>query len=194
MIVVSEVVLTFLKSAAKFLWAYKAWVVVGALVASTFYYKEMLEFEKEQHDKTILEYKKKLSDQQNDWLVQITEIQNVALSNYSTLQLAMNNLQEKSNERNKEIDSLKSDLSDSSNRLSEAIKERVKSGSSSNSSGNSEYAESLRVIGEISTECTAEVGRLGTEAAREQEAKVTLQEAWKEVQDKYNEPADKYNQ
>ncbi len=45
----------------------------------------------------------------------------------------------------------------------------------------------LRVIGEVSTECTAEVGRLASEAAREQEAKVTLQEAWKEVQDKYNQ-------
>ena len=184
MIVVSEIVLTFLKSLVKFLWEYKTWVMVCALIASTFYYKEMLEFEKEQHDKTILEYKKKLSDQQTDWLVQITEIQNTALSNYSALQSAMNNLQEKSNERNKEINSLKSDLSDSSNRLSEAIKERV--GSSSNSSGNSEYAESLRVLGEVSTECTAEVGRLASEAARQEEAKVTLQEAWKEVQDKYN--------
>ena len=193
MIVVSEVVLAFLKSAVKFLWEYKAWVVVGALIASTFYYKEMLEFEKGQHDKTILEYKKKLSDQQADWLVQITEIQNTALSNYSALQSAMNDLQEKSNERNKSIDKLSGDLNSLSNGLSNEIERATSNISSSNSSGDSEYAESLRKLGRLSTECQAEVTRLATTASREQEAKVTLQEAWKEVQDKYNNPTDKYN-
>lgn len=181
-----DVVLTFLKGLLSTLWNHKAWVLVGVFLASTFYYKNMLEFEENLHEKTIAEYKLKIANNQADWLKQITDMQNQALAQYSLLSKSLNDIQEKSNERNKSIDKLSGDLNSLSNGLSSEIERATSNISSSNSNSDTEYAESLRKLGRLSTECQAEVTRLATAASREQEAKVTLQESWKEVQDKYN--------
>ncbi len=189
MVVVSEVVLAFLKSAIKFLWEYKALVVVGALIVSTFYYKEMLEFEKEQHDKTILEYKKKLSDQQADWLVQITEIrlaneqalrvaQEESAANYKELVEKTRGIQEKYNERNKDINATITKLNSSNNSLQQTISEYTKrnSNSSEGSVRDTSDADSLFIISGLLETCSTESIYYANEAAKLSNSVKTLQE------------------
>lgn len=125
------------------IWKYKAWVLVGILSATTYYYYSMLRFEKWQHTNTIVEYESKMKDISNAYLNNVVEVQQKYLDQYNNVQTKLNEIQEKQNAKNKDIGVLYDSISNDVGRLSEAIKRVPNSSSNSNTTSNSEHANSI---------------------------------------------------
>ena len=178
------------------LWKYKAWVLVGILSATTYYYYSMLKFEKWQHTNTIVEYESKMKDISNAYLNNVVEVQQKYLDQYNNVQAKLNEIQEQQSVKNKDIDVLYDSISGNVGRLSEAIKRTPNSDSNSNTASDeshTKHANSVQWIKQptivdcsVSTECISEYQKMGRYADQERVAKETLQDSWKVIQSEYN--------
>ena len=168
------------------IWRYKAWVLVGILSATTYYYYSMLKFEKWQHTNTIVEHESKVKDISSAYLNNVVEVQQKYLDQYNNVQAKLNEIQEQQNVKNKDIDVLYDSIGDNVGRLSEAIKRIPNSDSNSNTTNNSEHVNSVQWIKQLSAECISEYQKMGRYADQERVAKETLQDSWKVIQEEYS--------
>lgn len=187
-----------LSSVLKFLWEYKTLVVIGLLIGACFGLYGEVKKQQLAHLETINKYEEMSDDMQQQYLSAIIaqqqeglRIQQEAINKYFELNETLNQLQERYDAKDKEV----SDMANTINTNVSSLQQQIRSystvtNSNSNTSSSEDsvvkYAKRLSVLGEVSGECTTEVGRLGTEADKLKNSVMTLQEAWKEVQQKYH--------
>jgi len=179
--------IALLPSIFGFIWRYKAYLLIGILTTLCFVLYGKYKDEQQAHKDTIVRKDKEYANMESTYLLAVIAQQQKAAQVAENLAESLKTIEENQIERNKEIDRMSSAISSNANRLQQNIKEY--SGGSTNTineSSSAGYAERLRIIGGISEECISEYSKMGEYAAREQQAKITLQDSWREVQEKIN--------
>lgn len=183
--------MSVLKTLWEFKWVILFGLIVGVLSATTFYYKGMYEHERQQHSKTISEYKQQLKMIENQYLLNVTKQQQEFLELYYRNDKIVENLvkhQEKSNEN---ITNMSNDINSSVKRLQSQISTNNTTPNNSGDKGGSNQDNSISTkriqrVEQLSTECISEYQKMGRYADQERVAKETLQESWKVIQEEYN--------
>lgn len=178
-----DIILGTLKKLTSFLWEYK-FIILTAVIITVLYlrgnnYKQDYEAEAVAHVKTVLEYNQQINNIRiaNEQALRIAQEESAA--NYKELVEKTQGIQEKYNERNKDINATITKLNSSNNSLQQTISEYTKSNSNSSSSESvrdTTYASSLQLTGELLAECVERKQYYGTEAQKLSNSVTTLQE------------------
>ena len=165
-----DIILGTLKKLVSFLWEYK-FIILTAVIITVLYlrgnnYKQDYESEATAHVKTVLEYNQQINNIRlaNEQALRITQEESAA--KYKELVEKTQTIQEKHNERNKDINTTITKLNSSNNSLQQTISEYTKRNSNPNESvlSNSSDAERLFVTGELLGECIERKQYYATEA------------------------------
>ena len=177
-----EIVIAILKNVVRLMWKYK-YAVIFVLVVALLYlrgngYKSDYQKEVEAHSKSTLSYEKQLSDIKlaNEQALRIAQEESAA--NYKELVEKTQTIQEKYNERNKDINATITKLNSSNNSLQQTISDYTKRNPNTSESNlrDTTYASSLQLTGELLAECVERKQYYGTEASKLQNSVTTLQE------------------
>lgn len=165
-----------------FLWEYK-WVIIlgiiiGALYARGNNYKEDYQSEVVEHNKSVLQHKQDLENIRIANETALRTAKEKAFEDYKALVEKTSELQEKYDEREKDINTTVTKLSASNNSLQQAISNYTKRNTNTDSSkdGDSTYAESLFVISGLLETCSTESIYYANEAAKLSNSVKALQE------------------
>lgn len=177
-----DIILGMLKKLISFLWEYK-FIILTAVIIAVLYlrgnnYKQDFEAEATAHVKTVLEYNQQINDIRiaNEQALRIAQEESAA--NYKELVEKTQGIQEKYNERNKDINATITKLNSSNNSLQQTINEYTKRNSNTyqGSLRDTSDASSLQLTGELLTECVERKQYYGTEAQKLSNSVTTLQE------------------
>lgn len=177
-----DIILGTLKKLVSFLWEYK-FIILTAVIITVLSlrgnnYKQDYEAESVAHVKTVLEYNQQINNIRlaNEQALRIAQEESAA--NYKELVEKTQGIQEKYNERNKDINATITKLSSSNNSLQQTISEYTKRNSNS-SSGESvrdtSDAERISTLGELLQSCVTEQDYLAIEADKLGNSVTTLQ-------------------
>lgn len=181
-----DIILGTLKKLVSFLWEYK-FIILTAVIITVLYlrgnnYKQDYEAETAAHGKTVLEYNQQINNIRlaNEQALRVAQEESAA--NYKELVEKTQTIQEKYNERNKDIDATITKLNSSNNSLQQTIAEYTKRNSNSGESSlrDSTYATSLQVTGELLGDCVGRKQYYGAEAQKLSNSVNTLIE-WGEM-------------
>lgn len=185
-----DIVLGILKkvftSVFSFIWQYKGWILLGIIVGALFargsFYKKEYEAEVVEHNKSVLQHKQDLEDIRIANETALRTAKEKAFEDYKALVEKTSELQEKYDEREKDINTTVNKLNVSNNSLQQAISNYTKRNTNSNSSkdGDSSNAESLQLSGELLGECIERKQYYATEATKLSNSVNTLQK-WGEA-------------
>lgn len=181
-----DIILGTLKKLTSFLWEYKFIILTTAIITVLYLrgnnYKQDYEAEATAHVKTVLEYDQQINNIRlaNEQALRVAQEESAA--NYKELVKKTQSIQEKYNERNKDIDATITKLNSSNNSLQQTIAEYTKRNSNSGESSlsDSSYTDSLQVTGELLGECVARKQYYAAEADKLNNSVLTLQE-WGEM-------------
>ena len=177
-----DIILGTLKKLVSFLWEYK-FIILTAVIITVLYlrgnnYKQDYETEAVAHVKTVLEYNQQINDIRiaNEQALRFAQEESVA--NYKELVKKTQGIQEKYNERNKDINATITKLNSSNNSLQQTISEYTKrnSNSSEGSIRDTSDAERISTLGELLQSCVTEQDYLAIEADKLGNSVTTLQE------------------
>lgn len=176
-----DIILGTLKKLVSFLWEYK-FIILTAVIITVLYvrgnsYKDDYKAEATAHVKTVLEYNQQINDIRlaNEQALRIAQEESAA--NYKELVEKTQTIQEKYNERNKDINTTINELNSSNNSLHQAIKTYTSNSSTSgNGEGDSTDAERLSTLGRLLETCTTEQSYFAGEADKLGNSVTTLQE------------------
>lgn len=176
-----DIILGTLKKLVSFLWEYK-FIILTAVIITVLYvrgnnYKDDYKAEATAHVKTVLEYNQQINDIRlaNEQALRIAQEESAA--NYKELVEKTQTIQEKYNERNKDINTTINELNSSNNSLHQAIKTYTSNSSTSGSGeGDSTDAERLFVISGLLETCSTESIYYANEAAKLSNSVKALQE------------------
>ena len=182
----TTVLLSVLKGAFKntisFFWQYK-WVIIlgmiiGFLYARGNHYEDKYRNETVAHLNAVLQHKQDISDIRlaNETALRVAQEKSAA--KYKELVEKTQTIQEKYNERNKDINATITKLNSSNNSLQQTISEYTKRNSNPNESNlrDSSDAERISTIGKLLQSCVTEQDYLAIEADRLSNSVLTLQE------------------
>lgn len=172
----------FAGSVLSFLWEYKWSILVGALIAFLWIrgnnYKQDYEAEATAHVKTVLEYNQQINNIRvaNELALRVAQEESAA--KYKELVEKTQSIQEKYNERNKNIDATITKLNSGNNSLQQTIAEYTKRNSNPGESSlrDSSNADSLFVISGLLETCSTESIYYANEAAKLSNSVKALQE------------------
>ena len=177
-----DIILGMLKKLISFLWGYK-FIILTATIITVLYlrgnnYKQDYEAEATAHVKTVLEYNQQINNIRiaNEQALRIAQEESAA--NYKELVEKTQSIQEKHNERNKDINATITKLNSSNNSLLEQIRTYS---SDSNSSGSQSVrstsdAERIQKLSESLESCVGRKQFYAEDAARLNNSVTTLQE------------------
>lgn len=177
-----DIILGTLKKLASFLWEYK-FIILTAVIITVLYlrgnnYKQDYEAETVAHNNTVLQYEEEITDIRlaNEKALRVAQEKSAA--NYKELVEKTQGIQEKYNERNKDINATITKLNSSNNSLLEQI--RTYSSDSNSSSGesmrNTSDAERIQKLSESLESCIGRKQFYAEDAARLNNSVTTLQE------------------
>lgn len=177
-----DIILGTLKKLVSFLWEYKFIILTAAIITVLYLrgnnYKDEYKAEYVAHNNTVLQYEKELTDIRlaNEQALRIAQEESAA--NYKELVERTQSIQEKYNERNKDINAAITKLNFSNNSLQQTINEYTKrnSNSSEGSVRDTSDASSLQLTGELLAECVERKQYYGTEAQKLSNSVTTLEE------------------
>ena len=177
-----DIILGTLKKLVSFLWEYKFIILTAAIITVLYLrgnnYKQDYKAEATAHVKTVLEYNQQINNIRlaNEQALRIAQEESAA--KYKELVEKTQTIQEKHNERNKDINATITKLNSSNNSLQQTISEYTKRNSNSNESNlrDSTSTSSLQLTGELLAECVERKQYYGTEASKLQNSVITLQE------------------
>lgn len=185
-----DIVLGVLKkvfgSMFSFLWEYKGWILLGVIIAALYIrgnnYRDDFKDEAVAHSKTVLTYEQTINDIKlaNENALRIAQEKSAA--NYKALVEKTSLIQEKYDERNKDIDATITELNSVNDSLFKQIKSYTTNSNTSRSESVSDSSETkrLQLTGELLQSCIAEQDYLAIEADRLNNSVKTLQE-WGDV-------------
>lgn len=185
-----DIVLGVLKkvfgSVFSFLWEYKGWILLGVIVGALYVrgnnYRDDYQKESVAHANTVLQYNKQLSDIRlaNEKALRVAQEESTA--NYKFLVEKTSLIQEKYNERNKDIDDTITKLNTSNISLHQTIKDFTKRDTNSSTSSVSDSTDAYRLqkLGGLLETCTGRKQYYAEESARLSNSVNTLQE-WAEA-------------
>lgn len=174
------------KNTLNFFWEYK-WVIIlgmiiGALYARGNHYEDKYRNETVAHLNAVLQHRQDINDIRlaNETALRIAQEESTA--KYKELVEKTQTIQEKYNERNKDINATITKLNSSNNSLQQTIAEYTKRNSNSSESSlrDSTDATSLQVTGELLGECVGRKQYYGAEAQKLSNSVNTLIE-WGEM-------------
>ena len=177
-----DIILGTLKKLVSFLWEYK-FIILTAVIITVLYlrgnnYKDDYKAEAVAHVKTVLEYNQQINDIRiaNEQALRIAQEESAV--NYKELVEKTQGIQEKYNERNKDINATITKLNSSNNSLQQTISEYTKrnSNSSEGSIRDTSDAERISTLGELLQSCVTEQDYLAIEADKLGNSVTTLQE------------------
>lgn len=177
-----DIILGILKKLVSFLWEYK-FIILTAVIITALYlrgnnYKQDYEAEATAHVKTVLEYNQQINNIRlaNEQALRIA--QEESATNYKELVEKTQGIQEKYNERNKDINATITKLNSSNNSLLEQIRTYpIDSYSdSSESVRNTSYAERIQKLSESLESCIGRKQFYAEDASRLNNSVLTLQE------------------
>ena len=185
-----DIVLGVLKkvfgSVFSFLWEYKGWILLGVIIAALYIrgnnYRDDFKDEAAAHAKTVLTYEQTINDIRlaNETALRVAQEKSTA--NYKALVEKTSLIQEKYNERNKDIGATIAELNSVNDSLFRQIKSyTTNSNTSGGSVSDSSQTNSLQLTGELLSECIARKQYYSTEADRLNNSVITLQEWGEEV-------------
>lgn len=185
-----DIVLGVLKklsgSVFSFLWEYKGWILLGVIIGALYIrgnnYRDNFKDEAVAHSKTVLTYEQTINDIKlaNENALRIAQEKSAA--NYKALVEKTSLIQEKYNERNKDIDATITELNSVNDRLFQQIKSyTTNSNASSSSVRNTSDAESIQKLGESLEACIGRKQFYAEEASKLSNSVITLQEWGEEV-------------
>ena len=174
-------------SAFSFLWKYKGWILLGVVIGALYVrgnnYRDDFKDEAVAHVKTVLAYEQTINDIRlaNETALRVAQEKSTA--NYKALVEKTSLIQEKYNERNKDINATITELNSVNDSLFKQIKSYT---ANSNTSGSEPMSDSsqayrLQLTGELLQSCIAEQDYIAIEADRLNNSVKTLQEWGKEV-------------
>lgn len=181
-----DIVLGILKkvfaSVFSFIWEYKGWILLGIIVGALYVrgnnYKEDYQSEVVEHNKSVLQHKQDLENIRiaNETALRIAKEK--AFEDYKVLVEKTSELQEKYDEREKDINTTVNKLNVGNNSLQQAISNYTKRNTNtySGKATDSSYAESLQLSGELLGECVERKQYYATEASKLSNSVNTLQE------------------
>ena len=177
-----DIILGTLKKFISFLWEYQFIILAAVIITVLFLrgnnYKQDYEAEAVAHNNTVLRYEKELTNIRiaNEQALRIAQEESAA--NYKELVEKTQSIQEKYNERNKDINATITKLNSSNNSLQQTINEYTKRNSNPNESDlrNTTSTSSLQLAGELLAECIERKQYYGAEASKLQNSVTTLQE------------------
>lgn len=177
-----DIILGTLKKLVSFLWEYK-FIILTAVIITVLYlrgnnYKQDYEVEATAHVKTVLEYNQQINDIRLAQEQALRIAQEESAANYKELVEKTQIIQEKYNERNKDINTTINELNSSNNSLQQTISEYTKRNSDSSEGGlrDTSDADSLFVIGGLLETCSTESIYYANEAAKLSNSVKALQE------------------
>ena len=181
-----DIILGTLKKLISFLWEYKFIILTAAIITVLYLrgnnYKQDYEAESVAHVKTVLEYNQQINNIRiaNEQALLIAQEESAA--NYKELVEKTQSIQEKYNERNKDINATITKLNSSNNSLQQTISEYTKRNSTSSESNlrDTTSTSSLQLTGELLAECVERKQYYGTEADKLNNSVLTLQQ-WGEM-------------
>ena len=186
-----DIVLGVLKkvfgSVFSFLWEYKGWVLLGVIIATLYIrgnnYRDDFKDEAVAHAKTVLTYEQTVNDIRlaNETALRLAQEKSAA--NYKALVEKTSLIQEKYNERNKDINATITELNSVNDSLFKQIQSYT---TNSNTSGSESVSDSTdaRSIQKLSESLEACIGRkqfYAEDATRLNNSVITLQEWGEEV-------------
>ena len=181
-----DIILGMLKKLVSFLWEYKFIILTAAIITVLYLrgnnYKQDFEAEATAHVKTVLEYNQQINNIRlaNEQALRI--VQEESASKYKELVEKTQTIQEKYNERNKDINATITKLNSSNNSLQQTISEYTKRNSNSSESDlrDTTSTSSLQLTGELLGECIERKQFYATEADKLNNSVLTLQQ-WGEM-------------
>ena len=186
-----DIVLGVLKkvfgSVFSFLWEYKGWVLLGVIIATLYIrgnnYRDDFKDEAVAHVKTVLTYEQTVNDIRlaNETALRLAQEKSAA--NYKALVEKTSLIQEKYNERNKDINATITELNSVNDSLFKQIQSYTTNSNTSGSEpmSDSSQTSSLQLAGELLSECIARKQYYSTEADKLNNSVKTLQEWGEEV-------------
>ena len=177
-----DIILGTLKKLVSFLWEYKFIILTAAIITVLYLrgnnYKQDYEAEATAHVKTVLEYNQQINNIRlaNEQALRIAQEESAA--KYKELVEKTQTIQEKYNERNKDINATITKLNSSNNSLQQTISEYTKRNSITDQGylRDTSSTSSLQLTGELLTECVGRKQYYATEASKLQNSVTTLQE------------------
>lgn len=186
-----DIVLGVLKkvfgSMFSFLWEYKGWILLGVIIAALYIrgnnYRDDFKDEAVAHSKTVLTYEQTINDIKlaNENALRIAQEKSAA--NYKALVEKTSLIQEKYDERNKDIDATITELNSVNDSLFKQIKSYTTNSNTSRSESvsDSSNARSIQKLSESLEACLGRKQFYAEDAARLNNSVITLQEWGEEV-------------
>ena len=177
-----DIILGMLKKLVSFLWEYK-FIILTAVIITVLYlrgnnYKQDFEAETAAHVKTVLEYNQQINNIRiaNEQALRIAQEESAA--KYKELVENTQTIQEKYNEREKDINTTITKLNSSNNSLQQTISNYTKRNSNSNESvlSDSSTTDRLFVTGKLLGECVERKQFYAEESAKLNNSVLTLQQ------------------
>lgn len=172
----------FAGSVLSFLWEYKGMLLLATILIVLWIrgnnYQEKYEAEATAHVKTVLEYNQQINNIRLANEQALRNAQEESAAKYKKLVEKTQSIQEKYNERNKDIDATVTKLNSSNNSLQQTIAEYTKRNSNPGESSlrDSSNADSLFVISGLLETCSTESIYYANEAAKLSNSVKALQE------------------
>lgn len=186
-----DIVLGVLKklfgSVFSFLWEYKGWILLGVIIATLYIrgnnYRDDFKDESVAHVKTVLTYEQTINDIKlaNETALRIAQERSAA--NYKALVEKTSLIQEKYDERNKDINATITELNSVNDSLFKQIKSYTTNSNTSRSESVSDSSETyrLQLTGKLLSECIGRKQYYSSEADKLNNSVKTLQEWGDEV-------------
>lgn len=185
-----DVILGVLKklfgSVFSFLWEYKGWILLGIVIAALYIrgnnYRDDFKDEATAHVKTVLTYEQTINDIRlaNETALRVAQEKSAA--NYKALVEKTSLIQEKYDERNKDINATITELNSVNDSLFKQIKSyTTNSNTSRGSVSDSAQTYRLQLAGELLSECIERKQYYSSEADKLNNSVKTLQEWGDEV-------------
>lgn len=177
-----DIILGALKKLVNFLWEYKFIILTAAIITVLYLrgnnYKQDYEAEATAHVKTVLEYNQQINNIRLAKEQALRIAQEESAAKYKELVEKTQTIQERYNERNKDINATITKLNSSNNSLQQTISEYTKRNSNPNESNlrDTTDAERISTIGKLLQSCVTEQDYLAIEADRLSNSVLTLQE------------------
>ena len=167
-----------------FLWKFRWWFVVGVMLCIITFYKGSYDGEKEAHQKTIVDNLVSVEKMKAESATIIATERQKAIESYQALVVKTNDIQKRYNEREQDINTAVSTLSDSNNRLSQAV--RAYTSTSGGKASNHTDAERLSTIGGLYETCQSEQDYFAREASKLGSSVLALKEWGEAVEESVN--------
>ena len=174
-------------SVFSFLWEYKGWILLGVIIGALYIrgnnYKEDYNNEVVSHIETTVKYDKQLTDIRlaNETALRVAQEKSAA--NYKALVEKTSLIQEKYNERNKDINATITELNSVNDSLFKQIQSYTTNSNTSRSESVSDSSETyrLQLTGKLLSECIGRKQYYSSEADKLNNSVKTLQEWGDEV-------------